>query len=131
MAFVKSVTTASNRALFHFIKTSARQCSSDVTEPKLGYPNSFKFPSPKLDVAFFLEPANRVSIVDNLVARLEVDQGEAETKLDVLYSLNEVRSKETVNLESEVGQSQVHLKGNSQLSMSELCQNFYSPVNTN
>ena len=102
MAFVKGVATTSNRALFHFIKSSARQCSSNVTEPKLRYSNSFKFPSPKLDVAFFLEPANRASIVDNLIARLEVDQEEAETKLDVLYSLNEVRSKETVNLESSL-----------------------------
>ena len=70
MAFVKGVATTSNRALFHFIKSSARQCSSNVTEPKLRYSNSFKFPSPKLDVAFFLEPANRASIVDNLIARL-------------------------------------------------------------
>jgi len=53
---------------------------------------SFRFPRPEPDVAFLLSPQNRSTIVNNLVARLEIQHDEAEQKLNELSNLNEVKN---------------------------------------
>ena len=52
---------------------------------------SFQFPRPEPDLAFLLSPQNRSTIVNNLVARLEIQPDEAEQKLYELSNLYQVK----------------------------------------
>ena len=95
MSFVRNgrYVLAANKALNRWGLSVVKNCSTNFAKnDNLNRTEeSFQFPRPEPDVGFLLNPQNRSTIVNNLVARLEIRPDEAEQKLNELSNLNQVK----------------------------------------